>query len=260
MGIRVGRLQGLTSALAIMIFASVGMTVASAQDTTTPDLSVPTVPSQSLDLPAANTPDGAAPGQSADATDDGEAVACFLPPIKLPAEDVEAFLANPAALLTDYAEGGLLLSSRVRALAGSDERTLDPLLALIDTASTEQRAAIGSGLARAATACAPSSEKYAALIQEKVAALDNNELLTAFLSASNDLETAAIAGALGGFVGGAPGLGGVGDPGPSTGPFGDEATPNADGTLTLGFGRRQAVFFSSGSSETDVPENSRTTP
>ncbi|WP_181699013.1 hypothetical protein [Chthonobacter albigriseus] len=162
------------------------------------------------------------------------AQACFLPPIKLSSADVSEFLAAPGAMLNDYPEGGIQMSSRVRALAGSDAATLDPLLALIATANLDQRAAIGSGLARAAMACAPSSAAYAQLIQQKVAELANDDLLTAFLSASNDLETAALGAAGGGgFVGGAPALGGVGNPGPSNSVEGDESNPNRSGNFPI---------------------------
>lgn len=255
MSIRVGISKGLNVSIASLVVGAFMATAAYAQDTTGQNPSVPTVPAPSFDVPTVDQPAGTDAAASQDGTTE-DAVACFLPPIKLLDEDVEAFLANPASLLTDYPDGGLLLSSRVRSLAGSDARTLQPILQLAVGATLEQRAAIGSGLARAATACAPSSERYAALIQESVAGMDNNELLTAFLSATNDLQTAAFAGGIGGgFVGGAPGLGGVGAPGPSSGPFGDVSTPNVDGTFGP-FSRRTAQFFGSGANASTQDTNS----
>lgn len=183
--------------------------------------------------------------------------ACFLPPIKLAAEDVAGFLANPGLLLTDYPEGGIQLSSRVRALAGSDAATLDAILGLVEGANAEQRAAIGSGLARAAVACAPSAPAYSQLIQEKVASIATDELLTAFLSATDDIETAALGAAGGGgFVGGAPALGGVGNPGPSNSVEGDETNPNRSGNYPVN--RRTGLFTEGQSNSTAAAVGSQT--
>ena len=112
----------------------------------------------------------------------------------------------------------LPLSSRVRALAGSSSATIDAILALVSGANADQKAAIGSGLARAARACAASNPEYAALIQEKVAGANSPELVTAFLAASNEVQTAALGGLTGGATGGggAAGIGGGGSAGLGT--------------------------------------------
>ena len=123
---------------------------------------------------------------------------CLVPPAKVDDSLVDAFLALPTGLLARHPEGGIPMVRDVRGLSGSDARTIDPLLALVPTASEPQKAAIGAGLARAALACARLAPNYAAYIQEKVAAMDDLGLLTAFAQAAGDIETTAVAGNPGG--------------------------------------------------------------
>lgn len=159
--------------------------------------------------------------------------ACFIAPARLSDADVAAFLANPGVALADNPSGGLPLSSRVRSLAGSSAASVDAIISLVPTATIEQRAAIGSGLARAARACARVSPLYAAFIQEKVAGIDSPDVIAAFLAASEDVQTAALGGA-GATAGGgtaAAGLGGGGEAGPfSGGLFGDTAVAQSSDT------------------------------
>ncbi|MBW8300227.1 MAG: hypothetical protein K0M60_11560 [Hydrogenophaga sp.] len=168
-------------------------------------------------------------------------VACFQSPAKLSEDDIAAFLATPASLLTENPNGGLPLSSRVRALAGSSSGTIDAILALIPGANADQKAAIGSGLARAARACAASNPEYAALIQEKVAGVNSPELVTAFLAASNEVQTAALGGLTGGATGGggAAGIGGGGNAGLGTAGLGGDTvySQGSGGFSTSGSGQ-----------------------
>lgn len=169
-------------------------------------------------------------------------VACFQPPAKLNEGDISAFLVSPTSLLTENPNGGLPLSSRVRALAGSSSATIDAILALVDEANVDQKAAIGSGLARAARACAATNPEYAALIQEKVAGASSAELVTAFLAASNEVQTAALGGLTGGATGGggaAAGIGGGGSAGLGTAGLGGDTvyTQSAGGFSTGGSGQ-----------------------
>ncbi|TCL72972.1 hypothetical protein EV286_104401 [Rhizobium sp. BK251] len=163
------------------------------------------------------------PAHSQNAT----AAGCFQQPAQLGEAEISAFMSSPSRLLNDYA-GGLPLSTRVRALAGSSMTTVDALLSLAATASNEQKAAIGAGLARASRACVVSMPEYAAQIQQKVAGSDLGDLVTAFIAASDDVQTAAL-GAPGGPAGAAGiGTGGVAGPG-SAGAGGDDGTPTQGG-------------------------------
>jgi hypothetical protein len=159
--------------------------------------------------------------------------ACFVAPARLSDAQIADFLVSPAAVLADNPNGGLPLSSRVRSLAGSSSAAVQAIIALVPSASMEQRAAIGSGLARAARACARPSPLYAAFIQEQVAGIDAVEVIAAFLAASEEVQTAAVAGgASGGASGGAAaaGLGNAGQAGPFSGGLsGDDAVAQADG-------------------------------
>ncbi len=179
------------------------------------------------------------------------ASACFVAPAKLSDDKVAAFMASPSAILTTYAAGGLPMANEVRALAGSSADTLDALIALVSQASSPQKAAIGAGLARAAKACAGVSPDYAALIQEKIAGVNSPELVTAFLSASNDVQTAALGGgatggAAGGAGGGAGGLGGSAGAGGSfgNGSSGDSSTANTSGSYSSGGGSSVSLSVS----------------
>ena len=145
--------------------------------------------------------------------------ACFQPPAALGGDEVASFLADPASLLSTYPAGGLPLSTRARALAGSSMNTVDALISLASAATPVQKSAIGAGLARAARACVATNPQYAAQIQQKVAASNLADVVTAFLAASNDVQTAALgtggagAGAAGGIGGGGATNGGSGDVG-----------------------------------------------
>lgn len=162
---------------------------------------------------------------------------CFLPPAKLSDDAVAAFLADPAALLTEYRTGGLPLVNTVRGLAGSSATAVPILLKLAETANERQQTAIGAGLARAAVACSRSDPTYSAMIQEAVAGSPLAAVLLAFQTATNDVQTAAV-GAGGGdgggtaSGGGAGGVGGGGIAGPgSAGMIGDDFVAQGGGDL-----------------------------
>ncbi|WP_157775781.1 hypothetical protein [Hartmannibacter diazotrophicus] len=116
------------------------------------------------------------------------------------------------------------MSTRVRALVGSSSNTLDPLIALLQSASSLQKSAIGAGMARAAVACEGSHLEYSQQIQEAAASVDDETFLTAFQTAQDDIQTAALGGGGGlttaGAISGGPSNG-------TTGGFGDtNLTPN----------------------------------
>lgn len=134
------------------------------------------------------------PSISLSAPDATVTSSCLVAPAALSELDVNAFLGAPEALLTSYPNGGLEMSGRVRALSGSNSATIDPLLNLASQSTAAQKAAIGAGLARAARACVATDPEYAQMIQEKVAGSNISELITAFLAASNDTQTAALVG------------------------------------------------------------------
>ncbi len=162
---------------------------------------------------------------------------CLAGPARASEAQISAFLANPASLLSDFGMTSVEMSARVRALVGSDTRSLDPAVAALTAASVDQRAAIGSGLGRAAFACQEVNPDYAALIQSRVADLAFSDVKTAFLAATNDIQVAAIAAAASGGPGGggAPGLSGTGVAGPGTaGLSGDDVTPTTTGSFPVG--------------------------
>ncbi len=171
------------------------------------------------------------------------AAGCFLSPAKLTDEEVTRFVMTPAGLLLEFTQGGLAMSSKVRALAGSSADTLPAILGLVPNANDPQVSAIGSGLARAAAACASTDLPYATRIQEEVALLGNAALETAFLAGADEIETAAI-GAVGGAAGGAAGgIGAGGVAGGGTAGTGGDASVAAGNSSFSASGSGR--FFSS---------------
>lgn len=146
---------------------------------------------------AQNAPVAAPSSQEAKAD-----TSCFLAPAKMSAAEVDAFVANPAKLLADEPSGGLPLSNKVRALAGSSSQAAALMIELSKSATDIQKAAIGAGLSRVVQACA-SLPDYAANIQNLVAGLGDPTVIAAFMAASSDVQTAAIGIAGGGVGGGA---------------------------------------------------------
>ncbi|MBP1848735.1 hypothetical protein [Rhizobium halophytocola] len=179
------------------------------------------------------------------------AAACFQTPARLSDENIESFLANPADLLSQNPAGGLALSTRVRALAGSSSQSLDAIIAQVGGANSAQKSAIGSGLARAARACAPTQPEYAALIQQKIAELNAPEVTAAFLSASNEVQTAALGGgdgggAIGGGGGGGGAIGGAGAGGTGGGGSGGVGGSSSIGQSGGGFSTGGGGSYSAG--------------
>lgn len=188
---------------------------------------------------------------------------CFVAPAKLPDADVQAFLANPQALLEQYSGGGMAMQMRVRALAGSSPATLAALISLAAPAAAEsqaqvaalsgQVAGIGGGLGRAARACVVVDPLYAGTIQKSVLESGNQPLIDAFNGANAEAPTAALgggggagAGAGGAAVGG-PGAGGaVGGSGSlSTQAGGSNGVGQSNGSLVAS--ASSARFFSASS-------------
>lgn len=173
------------------------------------------------------------------------AAGCFVEPAKLPNADIQAFLASPQALLTQFPSGGLTLSSQVRALAGSSADALGPLMALAKEASAPQAAAIGAGLARVARSCVSVDPEYVAQIQAQIAEVDLAGLETAFTAGLNETQTAAIGGGAAGggaAAGGATGIGGggVSTGGASSAGDGSSSTPTTFQTFST---RSRGTFF-----------------
>lgn len=137
---------------------------------------------------------------------------CFLSPAKMSDQAVEGFKSNPGFLLSANPAGGYGLSSQVRSVAGSDTDSVATLVGLAEGANDTQVAALGAGLAQAATACVSTRPDVAELIQQAVAESGNEALIAAFAAASGDTQTAALGpvGGTGGAGGGAAGgLGGT---------------------------------------------------
>lgn len=152
------------------------------------------------------------------------AESCFEEPAKLSPDSISSFLNDPEALLTNNPVGGYGLAREVRNLSGSDDQTIDEIVSLAETASPEQVAAVGAGLAQAATACITSSPEVSEAIQLAIAESENLALISTFAAATGNTQVAALGvGAVGG-TGGTGAGGGAGIAGGSV--AGGESGPD----------------------------------
>src|SRR5882672_5343879 len=108
--------------------------------------------------------------------------ACYGPTQQLPAQVVSDFIANPAALLQQYPNGGAQMISRIRDLAASNPTTLAAIMTLIATANKDQKTAVGSGLGQAARVCVPPGQQAIDPANRQFGSVD----LPAAILAAND--------------------------------------------------------------------------
>jgi hypothetical protein len=132
--------------------------------------------------------------------------AVYSPQQALPAANIQQFLANPSALLTQYPNGGPELTKAVRDLAASDPNTLSALISLLKTASPDQSSAIGTGLGQVAELAVNSDPAYATQIQTAIVTANIDSALVAFSAVvGGDVKLAAATGGGGGGGGGEEG-------------------------------------------------------
>ncbi|MBB4439175.1 hypothetical protein GGE15_002439 [Rhizobium esperanzae] len=129
------------------------------------------------------------------------------------------------------------MSSRVRALVGSSNDALSPVIEQAKKASAAQMAAIGSGLGRAANSCQVTDPQFKLAIEKAVAeaaSADPNlaPLLAAFAKVLAEGGTAAL-GPGASAAAAAPGIGNDGQVG-QTGPGADDGTPFDGAATTAG--------------------------
>jgi hypothetical protein len=121
--------------------------------------------------------------------------AIYSPRQALPADTIQQFLANPAALLTQYLNGGPLMITKVRDLAASDPATVDALIGLLKSANTDQASAIGTALGQVALMAVSTDQAFATELQTKIAQAGNVSALGAFSSVvGGDIKLAAATG------------------------------------------------------------------
>lgn len=168
--------------------------------------------------------------------------------------DVGGFTANPAALL-DVSDP-LVLSSRVRALVGSSNDALSPVIEQAKKADAAQMAAIGAGLGRAANSCEVADPLFKLAIEKAVAeaaSADPNlaPLLAAFAKVLAEGGTAAL-GPGASAAAAAAGIGNDGTVG-RTGPGSDDGTPYEGAATTAGTLQVSRAQSSSDTTESTSP-------
>ena len=175
---------------------------------------------------------------------------------KLPDAVIAAFKANPEGLLATHASAGLPLSTEVRSLLLSDPSLIDALIAVAQKGNDSHKAAIGAGLAQASRILARGNPQLAATIQQKVAQSGIGPLITAFITGSNGIETAAVGGGGGGAGGG---TGGGTGPGGGNGGSNSGANPGA-GSFGGANGFPGNSAFGTGGGGVSVSQNRSVSP
>lgn len=118
-------------------------------------------------------------------------------------QSVASFLANPGSLLEAYPLGGNNLVSTTRHLVLADLSTVDPLVNLATSATTDQKNAIGTGIGLAALVLLPSNPQAPAIIQLSLSRLNDPIVLAAYAAVTGNQHLTAAG----------PGGGGGGSPG-----------------------------------------------
>jgi hypothetical protein len=126
------------------------------------------------------------------ATQPAAADGCLLHPAKLADASVEGFKARPDAVLNDYPKGGVVMSSAVRRLAGSDVVTVPDLVSLAKNANIPQVVALGAGLAGAVNVCRHKRPDLAGKITDEIKRAQNAALFAAFAASLPSRQVAAM--------------------------------------------------------------------
>ncbi len=108
---------------------------------------------------------------------------------------------TPGQVMSQYPNGGPDLVTQVQNLMNADRGNLAAILAFAQTATEDQRKAIGQGLAAVAKSYAASDPGYVTQIAQAVANAGLPELEKAYAEAASDTGTAATGGGGGGGAG-----------------------------------------------------------
>ncbi len=124
--------------------------------------------------------------------------AIYSPQRALPADTIQQFLADPAALLPQFPNGGPQMITRVRDLAASDPATADALIGLLKTANPDQSSAIGTALGQVALMAVSTDQPFAVDLQTEIAQSGNTSALVAFSEVvGGDIKLSAATGTAG---------------------------------------------------------------
>jgi len=184
------------------------------------------------------------------ATGGAARASCYSGARVVPAATVSAFLANPGQALQQNPNGGGQLISTLRELVASDPATLQPILALLADANTEQATALGTALGQASQICLKTDQPYATQIQQALAATGSQPAILAFAAVTGDRPIGEVGGGAGDGGGGGGGGGGPITTATSTftGSSGPPATsPSGGGAASFSSSGFTATAFSASS-------------
>lgn len=119
---------------------------------------------------------------------------CLLHPAKLSDTVVQEFKGRSRGLLDDHPAGGVVMSSKVRRLAGTDVTTVPGLVSLASAANVPQVVALGVGLAGAANVCRTKRPDLAQKITDEVKNAKIPALFAAFAASLTSKQVAVMGG------------------------------------------------------------------
>lgn len=124
----------------------------------------------------------------------------------LPQQQIQQFLANPSAILTQFPNGGAQMIQTVRDLLASDPSTLNAILGLLTSANPDQQTAIGTAAGQVALMALSVDPTFGPAIQDALVAAKNNTLALSAYDAvvGGDIKLTAATGTTGGGGGGGP--------------------------------------------------------
>lgn len=119
---------------------------------------------------------------------------CYPPESRLSQDQIQSFLNNPAGLLVSNPSGGGGLELSILKLVASENAALPAVIKLLSSANTQQRSAIGAGLAAAAQLCLGTDQAFAGQIQTAMVEAGDRVALTAFVSSGGQQPATAAIG------------------------------------------------------------------
>jgi len=183
------------------------------------------------------------------------AASCFAASQALSPEVLNSEEAAIKSNVTNWLKGqGGNLAGRIRDITASDPDFAATVAAAATKATSEQAAAIGSGLGQAANACRADHPDEASMIQQAAAGSENQSFLTSFNSTTGNTQTTSVGAAGGAPGGGAAGGAGVGGAtgattgGGAGGGSGGTASTTTSGGTTNNFQSQGGAAFGSLSS------------
>lgn len=162
------------------------------------------------------------------------AASCFADPALARPDEAKAFLGNPTGVIEALPADDLAIIGQVRVVVMTDPAAAAPMVDLLKSLPPARAKAVAAGLGRAVGDCEKTQLQVATEIQNLVATIDDEALLTAFMAALSDQRVASLGDDTPMANGGAISLGSVGQLGAVNNYIkgADDSTPTEPGVFS----------------------------